>query len=322
MRHRIGRRTGLPVLARLCAFSLGIWAIGAVMTGDHLMAVRVGLYAAPMLMMAAGALSFLALLYHARVTAVAMCAICVGLFTVQAPSLLRAMVPQHATDQQIEVLSVVSLSNRTLNQDTESTALMVRSEDADLFILQEVADAAKLINAIEDLQGPSWHYCHDDNYLIVSKHPLSSPLPGVWSGMMACEVYLPSGPTWVGSVHLPRGVTTKADQARVMNHLMALFEEMSGPKIIAGDFNATPLASPIRRMETRLQSAFAQAGKGFGFTFPTPARKIGFVGPFLQIDYIFHSQEFKTVQAAVMPNHPPLADHFPIKALLRPIVPE
>jgi len=137
--------------------------------------------------------------------------------------------------------------------------------------------------------------------------------------MMACEADLPSGPTWIASVHLPRGVSTKANQTRVMDHLMAMFEEMPGPKIIAGDFNATPLVSPIQQMETRLQSAFANAGKGFGFTFPTPARRLGAVGPFLQIDYIFHSEDFETLQAKVMPNHPPLADHFPIAALLRPV---
>lgn len=319
MKRSSKHRAGLPVLAKLCALSLVAWAVGAVMTGDHLMAVRLGLYAAPLLMMAAAGLAILAMLYRARVTAISMCAIGVGLFTAQAPTLLRAMAPDHPIGQDVELLSVISLSNRTLNRDIASTARMIQSAEADLFILQEVADPEAMVSALQELDASARHTCHDGTYLIVSKYPLSKPFKGVWSGMMACEVYLPSGPTWVGSVHLPRGATTKNDQIRVMDHLMALFEEMPGPKIIAGDFNATPLVSPIQKMESRLKSAFSQAGKGFGFTFPTPARRLGLVGPFLQIDYIFHSDEFQTIQAVVLPEHPPMADHFPVKALLRPV---
>lgn len=315
---RLSKHKSLPSFAKVSALLLVLWALGVIVTGDHLMAVRLGLYAAPMLMIAAGALAILAMLYRTRLTAVAMFAICAGLFAVQAPTLLRAMVSNPPVDKDQELLSVVSLSNRTLNRDVASTARMIMAEDADVFILQEVADPSAMINALRDLDAPERHNCHDGTYLIISKFPLSKPMPDVWSGMIACEANLPTGPTWVGSVHLPRGVTTKTDQTKVMDHLMALFEEMPGPKIIAGDFNATPLASPIRRMETRFLNAFTEAGRGFGFTFPTPARRLGFAGPFLQIDYIFHSEEFETVQADVMPVHPPKADHFPIKAYLRP----
>ncbi|MEM7058398.1 MAG: endonuclease/exonuclease/phosphatase family protein [Pseudomonadota bacterium] len=313
------RKKGMPLLPKLLALSLGTWAVGVVVTWDYLMVVRIGLYAAPILMIAAAVLAVLALLHRARVTALAMFVIAAGLFTPQAPTLLRAMVPERPIAPSIELLSVISLSNRTLNLDVRSTANVVRAEDVDLFLLQEVADPLALIDAVESLAGPSLHHCHEGTYLVFSKYPLGPPMPDVWSGMMACEAYLPSGPTWVGTVHLPRGVTTMASQTKVMDHLLALFEDMPGPKIIGGDFNATPLSSPVQRMEMRMENAFAQAGKGFGFTFPTPARRIGFAGPFLQIDYIFHSQDFQTVQAMVMETHPPFADHFPIKALLRPV---
>lgn len=313
-----GRRRGLPILPKLVAIALVCWALAVIASGDHLMVVRLGLYAAPILMLVACALVILALLMRAKVTAMAMFAVAAGLFAVQAPPLLRTLLPGQPTNGETP-LHVVSLSNRTLNLDTGPTARLIRSENADIFILQEVAIPKDLISAVGRLSGPDLHHCFDGTYVVFSKYPLSAPLPDVWTGMMACEASLPSGPTWIGSVHLPRGVTSKAEQDRVMDHLLAIFEEMPGPKIIAGDFNATPLVSPIRRMETRLQSAFAQAGKGFGFTFPTPARRIGLAGPFLQIDYIFHSDDYRTLSASVMKNHPPFADHYPIRAILHPV---
>lgn len=315
-RHR--RRKSLPLLPRLAAVALSGWAIAAIATGDHLMIVRLGLYAAPVLLILACMLAALAAVWRSRLTALAMLGVAAGLFAAQAPPLMRTLLPEKPATGE-DLLHVVSLSNRTLNLDTGPTARLIRAEDADVFILQEVAMPEDLITAVDQLSGPVLHHCFDGTYVVFSKFPLSAPLPDVWTGMMACEAHLPTGPTWVGSVHLPRGVTSRAEQDRVMDHLLALFEEMPGPKIIAGDFNATPLASPIRRMKTRLDSAFAQAGKGFGFTFPTPARRIGFAGPFLRIDYIFHSEDYRTVSASVLKNHPPFADHFPIRAILHPV---
>ena len=311
------RALWIPPLRQLAALAIAGWAVALLITWDNLAPVRLGLYAAPLIMVTALALAAINALRRARLTALVMLSVASGLFYAQAPTLLRALAPTKATLRPDDALHVISLSNRTLNQDMTATARMIRNEDADLFILQEVADPGTLIATVASLPGPNLHHCSGHTFVVFSPHPLGPPHQGAVHGVLACPVDLPTGRVWVGSVHLPRGIDSQRRQLVVVDHILAMLEEMPGPKIIAGDFNATPLTTPIRRMEARLQNAFAAAGKGFGFTFPTPARRIGAAGPFLQIDYIFHSQDFQTIAASVKRDHPPGADHLPVQALLR-----
>ncbi|MEM9140369.1 MAG: endonuclease/exonuclease/phosphatase family protein [Pseudomonadota bacterium] len=310
------RINGLPGLLEIVAGLVLLWTIGFLLTGDHLSPVRLGVYAAPLIMIVAGLLSVWALWRRARALALALSAVAGGLFLAQGPPLVRAM----ATPSEIAApgaLVVLSLSNRTMNQDMRTTARMLRAEEADLIVLQEVADTAALMREVTTLPGPDLFACAHGSFMILSRFPVAAPRPGVWHGALICDVDMPGGSVAVASVHLPRAVASKADQDRVITHLLDVLARIQGPKIVAGDFNATPLTTPIRRVERHMLNAFAQAGRGFGFTFPTPARRIGAIGPFLTIDYIFHSEAFATVSAEVLDTHPKAADHFPIRAVLR-----
>ena len=153
------RRRGLSFLPRFAAISLSLWAVAVILTGDYLMIARLGLYAAPMLMCFAAALSALALLQRSRKTALVMLCVALGLFGAQAPPLLRAMVPDRSAAGE-GLISVVSLSNRTKNLDSDSTARLIRSVDADIFILQEVAVPIDLIESVTGIPGSDLYHCH------------------------------------------------------------------------------------------------------------------------------------------------------------------
>jgi len=54
--------------------------------------------------------------------------------------------------------------------------------------------------------------------------------------------------------------------------------------LVAGDFNATTINYPCVKMNQYLDDAFERAGSGFGFTFSSPARRLGMITPFMRID--------------------------------------
>lgn len=77
------------------------------------------------------------------------------------------------------------------------------------------------------------------------------------------------------------------------------------PVIVCGDFNDTPQSYTYHQVDLLLDDAFLQDGKGFGKTYargPIPFR----------IDYIFHSDDFKTFEFKV--GKEKLSDHFPVIA--------
>lgn len=77
------------------------------------------------------------------------------------------------------------------------------------------------------------------------------------------------------------------------------------PVIVCGDFNDTPQSYTYHQVDLLLEDSFVQKGSGFGKTYtrgPIPFR----------IDYIFHSDDFKTYSFKVGENQ--LSDHFPVVA--------
>ncbi len=77
------------------------------------------------------------------------------------------------------------------------------------------------------------------------------------------------------------------------------------PVIVCGDFNDTPQSFTYHQVDLLLEDTYMAEGTGFGKTYvrgPIPFR----------IDYIFHSEELKTLDFKVGKNK--LSDHFPVIA--------
>lgn len=94
-------------------------------------------------------------------------------------------------------------------------------------------------------------------------------------------------------------------QIRVM---AGMVEHESLPVLFLCDCNSTPQSRQYAVLNRVLNDAFAERGRGFGVTHPEGYR-------FLRIDYIWHSDEFRTLEARVW-NEAGTSDHRPVWARL------
>lgn len=94
----------------------------------------------------------------------------------------------------------------------------------------------------------------------------------------------------------------RIDQAR---QLLEVIQSDSLPVILAGDFNA-PSGGYIHRLFTAvLRDAHAEAGSGFGFTFPGATRNpLSAGGPWMRIDYLFCGREWVPVACVTEEERP------------------
>lgn len=295
---------------RMPATALALWAGLWLATGDTLAPVRAGLYLAPFVLALSGLLAVLGLVVRDwPVAAVAgLVALLIG--AASPASLTRLPPPAHPGG-----ITLTTLSNRTLNRDMVATAEMLRRHPADILVLQEVADPPRLTALLTGLYhaGRPPRACSLGTYLVLSRFPLGRPERLADNIAVVCPVRLPAGPAAIYSVHLPRALTRRDRQSRAVRALVAHAARQAVPAMIAGDFNATPLTTTLRIAGEHFANAFDAAGSGPGFTFPTPARRMGRLGPFLRIDHVLLAQVFQPRAARAAGWHPPGADHFPVE---------
>ena len=283
-----------------------------VVLGEQALIVRLGVYAAPWIAGLAALTCTWALFCRSWLMATAMGLIAGALFAPQAATVLR---PDGSLAVPDDAISVLSLSNRTRNADMRATAAVLRVLASDIMVLQEIADPPGLLAELEALyEDPPPQACHSGNFVVLSRYPVGPPHPASTNRMLFCPVALPGGSVTVGSIHLPRAVLESHSQDEAVSALLAALRAIDRPLILAGDFNSTPMAAPMRKLGAHLGNAFDEAGRGFGFTFPTPARRLGTFGPVVRIDHILTSADFTAFDAAVLDEYPPGADHFPVRA--------
>ena len=79
------------------------------------------------------------------------------------------------------------------------------------------------------------------------------------------------------------------------------------PVIVCGDFNDTPVSYAYHCMSRGLKDSYCEAGKGIGSTYNGKL-------PWLRIDFIFHSPNFKAYDFQVPKID--LSDHFPLVCMI------
>ena len=95
---------------------------------------------------------------------------------------------------------------------------------------------------------------------------------------------------------------TRASQWPVLEEVVA---SVSGPFIVAGDFNNPPRGLLYGRLAEQWTDAFAQAGWGSGFTFPAHF-------PLMRIDYLWLSPSLRAVDCYTLGTR--ASDHLPVVA--------
>lgn len=302
----------LRMLVGILVLLLVLWAVTAGLTGDGFALGRLGIYVAPSLMVLAGGFVLLALVLRAWVSMAGAVLVALGLFALFAPQLLR---PEAELPPGAGTLTVLSQSVRG-----GSVEAFLRENPADIIALQEVDGAEDLVLRLRGLYGEApLHHCLQDREVILSRFQVGAPDPVSRTLQLFCEVALPEGPVLVASLHMPKARFGGAEQQlQAFEALAAVIDVEQRPLILMGDFNTTPLTRPFGLLSARLTHAFSQAGRGFGATFPTPARPaLGAVGAFLAIDHVFVSAAFEVLAAEVLGRYADKADHYPVRAVLR-----
>lgn len=99
-------------------------------------------------------------------------------------------------------------------------------------------------------------------------------------------------------------------------HLLDHLKHEPLPYIVAGDFNTSDQSPTYQALAAHMNDAFRAAGRGFGGSWPvSSARGLpGFLPPLIRIDYIWHSDHLRAVEAG---QGPPLgSDHLALLATL------
>jgi endonuclease/exonuclease/phosphatase (EEP) superfamily protein YafD len=139
--------------------------------------------------------------------------------------------------------------------------------------------------------GPDWHIHRSRHLFLASRFPISDVI-SLGREMMSSrgaalgyELETPVGPIYFFNLHLssprrglyqtihetPKGIETleggSALRRQQSERVRKAAEAVSGPVLLAGDFNTPPESAIFREVWTRFQDAFGQAGLGWGYTF-------------------------------------------------------
>lgn len=209
---------------------------------------------------------------------------------------------------------VMTYSKMGRNRDIVKVSHVISSEKPDILFIQEITkmDAEVLIQRLSKDYDKPLNYIHHNNNLTISPYSLLLNSEGrFYSPQLTIE--LPESSVSIWNIHLQKSISGTDVQYKAVNQLVKQLATVKGPKIVAGDFNATILNYPYRKTKQYLRNAFEDAGVGFGFTFPSPARRMGSVMPFIRIDQVFLSSEL-VVDNVYVGEDSGGSDHYPVIA--------
>jgi len=211
-----------------------------------------------------------------------------------------------------QVYKVMTYSKMGRNHDIDAVARVVMAEKPDILFMQEIGatESKPLIKKLKREYSNGLSFVNDHAGLVLSRFKIE-PEDGAHSAI----VVLPDGNIRVWNVHLQKSIGSTGIQYQTVDQLAARIEHVDGPVLVAGDFNATTINYPCVKMNQYLDDAFERAGFGFGFTFSSPARRLGMITPFMRIDHIYYSHHFVARKAYVV-NDAGGSDHYPVVALL------
>ncbi len=191
---------------------------------------------------------------------------------------------------------------------------------ADVVFLQEAPPAASLLQrlrASSDYGGHHMAVSHRHRLVILSRFPLASREDA--SGWLATEAQLPDGTRILLLAALvPKPHLRQREHASVVAGIEDRLARAEGRFLAGIDLNAGPASGSAHRIATLGADAHWAAGTGFGFTFPTSERRMGILGPWLRIDYLFAGQRLAPTAVETLPDrgrstHLPLRGEFMLR---------
>lgn len=211
-------------------------------------------------------------------------------------------------------LRVMTANLLFTNTDAASFAQAVRARDPDVLVVQERVPF--WVDAIERTLG--------SQYALIASSPASNTAIYLRNGRQSCPVpdlrtpiaenaalgcvLVADLPVLVLGVHAPRAKDSLAEVGRTTSlaAYRATLGEAGMPRIVAGDFNASPLAPSMA--EFLRQTAVdmpAEPGVWFAASWPAAAPAVG-----VRIDHVLVSGDLVAQVAGVGP--PIGSDHLPV----------
>ncbi len=204
-------------------------------------------------------------------------------------------------------LKVASFNTLWVNQNADAVKAEVERLDADIIVLIEIGPPKRRILA--DLKGryPHQFHCFTVDYcntVVLSKLPFAdtgSREP--WAGRSYIRVRLgpEAGGLTVFGVHTIRFPHSQA-QFRQVTELARLIERTPGPRLVMGDFNATPFSRIL---------AVLQDSANLRRLTNLPSWPSHVSLPQIAIDHIFVSPGIRQLEAEQI-GEPAGSDHYPV----------
>jgi vancomycin resistance protein VanJ len=214
--------------------------------------------------------------------------------------------------------AVVTFNHLEGHTDNAGAAKLLAGLHADIVFAQKVYDTEAFRDALlaAGYQGFDSFLSPGNAEVILSRFPIirtNDDRDGVWS-----DVAIAGEEVRLRGLYAPRPVGETGKPELYRDYYARLETEIAarrGPLVVAGDGNASIFTPEIRALRARLRDAWDEAGFGLGATFPGPWRRIGMLGPFVRIDYIFHSDAFAALAARRIGDAAG-AGHYPVWAEL------
>lgn len=211
-------------------------------------------------------------------------------------------------------LKVASFNTLWANNDATAVRAEIERIDADVITLIEMGPAKRPILGQLKARYPYQFHCYDVdycNFVILSKLPfLDTESRGKWAGPSFIRVRLgpEAGGLTVFGVHTIRFPHALA-QFREVTEIARLIEHTGGPRLVMGDFNATPFS--------RILGVLQDSANVVRLTsLPSWPSYVGL--PQIAIDHIFVSPGIRQLEAEAI-GEPAGSDHYPV--VLRIAVP-
>lgn len=213
------------------------------------------------------------------------------------------------------------------NHDLSRLWGLIEAETPDVVALQEWPNDRPWPEEL----GPGWHVARHGGELVASRFPiagtsfLNSPIDQWRDPALLCELATPSGPMHVCCLHLmtPRSGIDAVIHERLSGvpELAGVIElrrfetesvsrriaELSGPKIILGDFNMPAESRIYRDCFGQYANGFSTRGWGYGWTKFTRWHGV-------RIDHVLADDSFRISQCHIGPDVG--SDHRPVVAEL------
>lgn len=207
-----------------------------------------------------------------------------------------AYVGDHASGE--PDLTVMTLSLREGRADAGEIVALARDRDVDVLVLEEVTPAARdrlRAAGLDDLLPNVGGIARDGSRgtMVFSAYGLSEQQEiasrnGAYRLRVAAKE-----PFWLIAVHTSQPLELPAEWAKDWRAVNQVADDLEGPRIVVGDFNATLDHRPVRDLlGTGLTDAAERANEGWQPTWPGLPGLAGIV----TIDHVLHSTEFDTIR--------------------------